>query len=205
MNVYTTEFDGVILIEPTIFNDARGSFQETWNWQNYNHICKSLLNPFVQDNESFSVKGVCRGLHWQAQPFAQSKLIRCVKGKIFDIVVCLIKNSPNFGRYIAFELSAENKRQIFIPRGYAHGFIAIADENIVNYKVDNYYSPEHERCLKFDNIDINNLNIPNINDLNLIASDKDLNGVMFDELQDSDLFYYSEEELNAVLSKQTNN
>ena len=199
MNVYTTEFDGVVLIEPNVYNDSRGSFQETWNWEQYNLICRKLLNPFVQDNESFSGLGVCRGMHWQTWPMAQSKLVRCVKGKIIDIVLCLIKNSPDFGKYIAFELSGENKRQLFIPRGYAHGFVTLDDENIVNYKVDNFYSPMHERCLRFENINLNALNIPNLENLPLNCSKKDTEGLLFNELKEEDLFIYSEQELNEVL------
>ena len=205
MKIYTTQFDGVLIIEPDVYTDARGSFQETWNWEQYNKICNKLLNPFVQDNESWSGKGVCRGMHWQTWPMPQSKLVRCVKGKIYDIVLCLIKNSPDYGKYAAFELSDLNKRQIFIPRGYAHGFIAVGNENIVNYKVDNYWSPTHERCLNFTNLNLEALNIPELPNLELNASEKDVNGIMFDDLKDSDLFIYSEQELNELNNIKQNN
>lgn len=201
MNIYETQFDGVLLIEPDVHNDERGSFMETWNWEQYNLICKKLLNPFVQDNESVSGQGVCRGMHWQTWPMAQSKLVRCVKGRVMDIVLCLIHNSPDYGKYVAFELSEQNKRQIFIPRGYAHGFVALDQENIVNYKVDNYYSPAHERCLNFKNLDLKALDIPDIENLNLNCSEKDANGLMFDKLENKDLFIYTEQELNELLKK----
>lgn len=186
MNLETTELEGVVLLIPDKYDDDRGYFCETFNHEFYNKIIPDFLGTFIQDNESCSKKNVFRGFHWQAWPMQQSKLVRVVKGKIIDFVICLIKDSPNYGKYIGFELSAENRRQIFIPKGYAHGFISLEDDTIVNYKVDNYYSPKYERILNYSCIDFKMFNV----DIeNLIMSDKDRQSMSFGDLKDEDIFY----------------
>lgn len=186
MKFLNTKLDGVIIILPEKFNDERGYFQETWNNHLYNIILNRLNDPFIQDNESCSKKGVARGMHWQIPPMDQSKLVRCLHGKIIDIIVDITKNSPTFGEYIFVELSPENNNQVFIPRGYAHGFISLEDDSIVSYKVDNYYSKDHERSFNFTDIDLKALNLPFDK---IILSDKDNEAPKFSEIEDNDLFY----------------
>ena len=160
----------IVLIEPTLHGDDRGYFSETFRQDLFNEAIGRDIN-FIQDNESKSTKGVLRGLHYQVPPFSQSKLIRVSYGRIIDIVVDLRKSSPSFGKYIAEELSDTNNRQIFIPHGFAHGFIVLSDTAIVSYKVDNYYSREHERGIIYND---ENLNIEwNFDLKNIIVSDKD--------------------------------
>ncbi len=142
MNIIQTEIEGVVIIEPKVFGDERGYFFESFSQQKFvEQVCKTT---FVQDNESKSRYGVLRGLHFQKPPFAQSKLVRVVQGKVLDVAVDIRKGSPTFGKHVAVELSAENKRQFFVPRGFAHGFVVLSDEAIFQYKCDNYYAPEHE-------------------------------------------------------------
>lgn len=142
MNIIRTEINDVIIIEPKVFGDDRGYFFESFSQQKFiENICKTT---FVQDNESKSKYGVIRGLHFQKPPFAQSKLVRVVQGKVLDVAVDIRQGSPTFGKHIAVELSAENKRQLFIPRGFAHGFAVLSDEVIFQYKCDNYYAPQAE-------------------------------------------------------------
>lgn len=148
MTYIETEIPGVWIIEPKVFNDARGYFMEAWKKAEFEeHVGKI---EFVQDNESCSSKGVLRGLHYQLAPYSQSKLVRVIKGCVLDVAVDLRKESPTFGKYVAVELSAENKRQLFIPQGFAHGFQVLSEEAIFTYKVDNPYAPTHERGLRFD-------------------------------------------------------
>lgn len=145
MHILTTEIEGLIIIEPKVFGDDRGYFFESFSQKMFEEsICKTT---FVQDNESKSKYGVLRGLHFQKPPYAQSKLVRVVQGKVLDVAVDIRKGSPTFGRNVAVELSAENKRQFFIPRGFAHGFVVLSPEAIFQYKCDNYYAPEHEGSL----------------------------------------------------------
>ncbi len=148
MTYTETTIPGVWIIEPKVFNDARGYFMEAWKKEEF----EKHIGPvnFVQDNESCSSKGVLRGLHYQLAPVSQSKLVRVIKGCVLDVAVDLRKGSPTFGKYLAVELSAENKRQFFIPQGFAHGFHVLSEEAIFTYKVDNPYSPQHERSLRFD-------------------------------------------------------
>ena len=140
---------GVILIEPTLYGDNRGYFIETHRQDLLEEALGYKVN-FVQDNDSKSSKGVLRGLHYQIPPYTQAKLVRAIEGSVLDIVVDIRKSSPTFGQHVAIELTAENQHQIFIPQGFAHGFIVLSDSATFSYKVDNYYSPEHERGIAFD-------------------------------------------------------
>ena len=140
MNIIETPIPGAVIIQPDIYPDARGYFCETWTQRRFNaEVAPDVI--FVQDNESRSQKGVIRGLHFQKPPFAQAKLVRCITGRVLDIAVDLRKGSPAFGKHIAVELSADNHRQLFLPRGLAHGFAVLADDTIFAYKCDNYYAP----------------------------------------------------------------
>ena len=142
MNVIKTKIEGLVIIEPKIFFDGRGYFFESFSQQRFNELVAPVT--FVQDNESKSSYGVLRGLHFQKPPFAQSKLVRVVKGKVLDVAVDLRRNSPTFGQYEAVLLTEENKRQFFVPRGFAHGFAVLSEEAIFQYKCDNYYAPQSE-------------------------------------------------------------
>ena len=149
MKFIKTDISGVIIIEPIIFSDDRGYFVETYREDKLEEAIGHSID-FVQDNESKSSYGVLRGLHFQLPPFAQSKLVRVIKGKILDIAVDIRKGSPTFGKAISVELSEENKRMIFISRGFAHGFIVLSDEAVFSYKVDNYYSKENDRGIAYN-------------------------------------------------------
>jgi len=152
MEIIKTEIEGVIIIEPRIFKDDRGYFFESFSEKNFQEqVCKTF---FVQDNESKSSYGVLRGLHFQKPPYAQSKLVRVVQGAVLDVAVDIRKGSPTYGKHVAVELSAENKRQFFVPRGFAHGFVVLSDEVIFQYKCDNYYAPQHEGALAWDDTDL---------------------------------------------------
>lgn len=142
MNVIKTKIEGLVIIEPKVFFDGRGYFFESFSQQRFNELVAPVT--FVQDNESKSSYGVLRGLHFQKPPFAQSKLVRVVKGKVLDVAVDLRRNSPTFGQYEAVLLTEENKQQFFVPRGFAHGFAVLSEEAIFHYKCDNYYAPQSE-------------------------------------------------------------
>ena len=144
----------VILIDPLVHGDDRGYFVETFRQDLFEEAVGYQVN-FVQDNESKSTKGVLRGLHYQIPPFGQSKLVRVLEGKVLDVAVDIRKNSPTFGQHIAIELSSENMRQIFIPQGFAHGFAVLSEIAIINYRVDNLYSPEHEKGIAFNDLKLN--------------------------------------------------
>lgn len=148
MNYIQTTIPDVWLIEPKVFGDARGYFMETFRQQEF----EEHIGPahFVQENESSSIKGVLRGLHYQLDPYSQAKLVRVIKGSVLDVAVDLRKGSPTFGRYVAEELSDENKRMLFVPRGFAHGFLVLSDEVVFTYKVDNLYKPDYEAGVRFD-------------------------------------------------------
>lgn len=148
MNVIDTEIPGVKIIEPDVFGDSRGWFVEQYNAGRYK--AAGIDADFVQDNESFSSKGVVRGLHWQAAPYTQAKLVRVVRGAVWDVAVDIRKDSPTFARYVAVTLSAENKRQFFIPRGFAHGFIVLEDDTLFSYKCDNLYNAAADRGMLFN-------------------------------------------------------
>ena len=153
MEYKKTTIEGVYIIEPKVFNDARGYFFEAWKKEDFEqHIGKV---EFVQDNESKSSYGVLRGLHYQKGDCSQAKLVRVIKGKVLDVAVDIRKSSPTFGKYVMVELSDENKRQFFIPRGFAHGFLVLSDEAIFTYKVDNAYAPQAEAGIRWNDPDIN--------------------------------------------------
>ncbi|MBQ7773920.1 MAG: dTDP-4-dehydrorhamnose 3,5-epimerase [Bacteroidales bacterium] len=140
MEVIKTDIEGVVIIEPRVFKDARGYFFESFSQREFQEKVRPI--NFVQDNESMSSYGVMRGLHFQRPPYAQSKLVRCVKGKVLDVAVDIRKGSPTYGKYVAVELSEENHRQFFIPRGFAHGFAVLSETAVFQYKCDNFYAPE---------------------------------------------------------------
>ena len=141
MNVTETRLKGVFILEPKVFGDARGWFMESWSKKKMEEA--GLFYDFVQDNQSFSAeKGTLRGLHYQKNPMAQAKLLRCTRGEILDVAVDIRKGSPQYAKWVSVRLSAENKRQLMIPRGFAHGFITLTDDVEVQYKADNYYAPE---------------------------------------------------------------
>ena len=144
----------VMLIKPTVYEDSRGYFSETFRQDLFEEAIGSKVN-FVQDNESRSVKGVLRGLHYQNHPYSQAKLVRVVDGAVLDVAVDVRKSSPTFGQYVAVKLTSENKFQLFIPRGFAHGFAVLSDSATFAYKADNYYTPKHERGIAFDDGDLN--------------------------------------------------
>lgn len=151
MNVIKTAIDGVVIIEPRLFKDDRGYFFESFSERDFNAQVRTVRTVrFVQDNESKSSYGVLRGLHFQKPPFAQSKLVRVVKGAVLDVAVDIRKGSPTFGQHVAVELTEENHRQFFIPRGFAHGFSVLTDEVIFQYKCDNFYAPQSEGAIAWD-------------------------------------------------------
>ena len=153
MKVISTEIEEVKIIEPAVFGDHRGYFFESYSQKEFEEkVCKTT---FVQDNESKSKYGVLRGLHFQKEPYAQAKLVRVVQGSVLDVAVDIRKGSPTYGKYVAVELSAENKRQMFIPRGFAHGFVVLSEEVIFQYKCDNYYAPQSEGGITWDDKELN--------------------------------------------------
>jgi len=143
----------VILIEPTVHGDNRGYFIETFRQDIFDKAVGYKVN-FVQDNESKSSRWVLRGLHYQLPPYTQAKLVRVIEGSVLDIAVDIRKSSPTFGKYVSVELTAENKHQLFVPHGFAHGFVVLSDSATFTYKVDNYYAPEHDRGISFDDKDL---------------------------------------------------
>ncbi|MBQ9260557.1 MAG: dTDP-4-dehydrorhamnose 3,5-epimerase [Prevotella sp.] len=147
MNVISTNIDGVVIIEPRVFEDARGYFFESFSQREFNEKVKPV--DFVQDNESKSTFGVIRGLHFQKPPYAQSKLVRCVRGAVLDVAVDIRKESPTYGQHVAVELTEDNHRQIFIPKGFAHGFAVLSDIAVFQYKCDEFYHPESEGGISF--------------------------------------------------------
>jgi dTDP-4-dehydrorhamnose 3,5-epimerase len=171
MKVIKTKLEDCLIFEPDVFCDSRGYFFESFNQEKFNKLT-NLDVKFVQDNESFSTKGVLRGLHYQIGEFAQAKLVRVINGKILDVVVDLRKKSSTYGKYLATELSSENKRQMYIPRGFAHGFIVLSETAIFLYKCDNYYNKSAERGILFNDKNLNiNWQLPF---KDLIISEKDL-------------------------------
>ena len=153
MEIIKTNIEGVVIIEPRIFKDDRGYFFQSFSQREFEEkVCKTT---FVQDNESKSSYGVLRGLHFQKPPFAQSKLVRVIKGAVLDVAVDIRKGSPTFGQYVSVELTGENHRQFFIPRGFAHGFSVLSEEVIFQYKCDNFYSPQSEGAIAWNDPDLN--------------------------------------------------
>ena len=152
MEYIKTEIEGVYILEPKVFNDARGYFMEAWKQTEFNeHVGKV---DFIQDNESKSSYGVLRGLHYQKGDLSQAKLVRVIKGKVLDVAVDIRKSSPTFGKHVMVELSEDNKRQFFIPRGFAHGFLVLSEEAIFTYKVDNPYAPQAETGIRWNDPDL---------------------------------------------------
>ena len=152
MEVIKTDIEGVVIIEPKVFDDARGYFFESFSQREFEEKVRKI--NFVQDNESMSSYGVMRGLHFQKPPFTQSKLVRCVKGCVLDVAVDIRKGSPTYGKHVAVELSEENHRQFFVPRGFAHGFAVLSAESVFQYKCDNFDAPESEGALAWDDPDL---------------------------------------------------
>ena len=171
MKFIPTDISDVIIIEPKVHGDSRGYFVETFRQDKLEEFLGFKVN-FCQDNESKSSKGVLRGLHYQLAPAAQTKLVRVIQGRVLDVAVDIRKNSPTFGEHVAIELSAENKRQLFVPRGFAHGFIVLEDDTVFAYKVDNYYSPENDRGILFNDATLGIDWMLESNMLNLSDKDK---------------------------------
>ena len=147
INVIKTKIDGVVIIEPKVFGDARGYFFESFSERDFNEAMTPILGhgiKFVQDNESMSSYGVMRGLHFQTMPYTQSKLVRCVKGAVLDVAVDIRKGSPTYGQHVAVELTEDNHRQFFVPRGFAHGFAVLSETAVFQYKCDNFYAPAND-------------------------------------------------------------
>lgn len=187
MEVIQTAIDGVVIIEPRLFNDERGYFFESFSQRDFERQVRTVR--FVQDNESKSSYGVLRGLHFQKPPFAQSKLVRVIKGAVLDVAVDIRKGSPTFGRHVAVELTEDNHRQFFIPRGFAHGFSVLTPEVVFQYKCDNFYAPQHEGALAWDDPDLGiDWQLPSDS---IILSEKDRH---HPRLKDAEwLFDYSED------------
>lgn len=169
MKIIETAIEGVVIIEPRLFKDERGYFFESFSQREFEEKIRKI--SFVQDNESKSSYGVLRGLHFQKPPYAQSKLVRVIKGAVLDVAVDIRKGSPTFGKHVAIELTEENHLQLFIPRGFAHGFSVLSQEVIFQYKCDNFYAPQSEGALAWDDSDLNiNWRIPTNQ---IILSEKD--------------------------------
>lgn len=175
MEYIDTEIKGVLIIEPKVFDDKRGYFFEAWKKEEFESHAGKV--DFVQDNESKSSFGVLRGLHYQKGDASQAKLVRVIKGSVLDVAVDLRHDSPTFGKHVMVELSETNKRQLFIPRGFAHGFLVLSDEAIFTYKVDNVYAPKAEASIRFDDPDLG-IKWP-IGMDKVLTSEKDLKGVAF--------------------------
>jgi dTDP-4-dehydrorhamnose 3,5-epimerase len=168
-----------VIIEPTLFGDDRGYFLESYNKKEFEKAIGEI--SFVQDNESKSSKGVLRGLHFQKPPYAQVKLVRCIEGKVLDVAVDIREGSETFGQHVTVELSGENKKQVFIPQGFAHGFLVLSKSAIVSYKVDNSYAPAHDAGIRWDD---SMLNIQwGVNEREVLVSEKDANLPFFSEFE----------------------
>jgi dTDP-4-dehydrorhamnose 3,5-epimerase len=181
MEYRETEIEGVYIIEPRVFNDARGYFMEAWKQAEF----EEHVGPvhFIQDNESKSIYGVLRGLHYQKGDCSQAKLVRVIKGKVVDVAVDIRKSSPTFGQHVMVELSEDNKRQFFIPRGFAHGFLVLSDEAIFMYKVDNAYAPQQDAGIRWNDPQLG-IEWP-IDPKDVLTSEKDLKQPL---LKDAELF-----------------
>ena len=179
MKFLKTDIPGVIIVEPTVFSDNRGYFLESFNKKNFEDNISKI--NFVQDNESKSSRGVLRGLHFQTPPFAQAKLVRCVKGSVLDVAVDIRKGSPTYGKHVSIELSEDNKKQLYIPRGFAHGYSVLSESAIFAYKVDNNYAPECDAGILWKDPD---LNIQwGVNNDDILISKKDSKLPSFSELE----------------------
>lgn len=183
MRVIETELKDAQIIEPKVFGDSRGYFFESWNKQAL--LEAGLSCDFIQDNESRSHYGVLRGLHFQAAPYTQAKLVRVISGTVLDVIVDIRRGSPTFGKHIGVELSGENKRQLFVPRGFAHGFVVLSDDVLFAYKCDNSYMPSHERGIAFNDPALGiDWRVP---EDRLLLSEKDRRNPLF---ADAELFTY---------------
>lgn len=182
MNYIPTDIEGVWILEPRLFEDARGYFMETYRKEDFDRAIGQEVN-FIQDNQSKSSRGVLRGLHYQKGDTSQAKLVRVLHGTVVDVAVDLRRNSPTFGRHVMVELSAENHRQLFIPRGFAHGFQVLSDEAVFTYKVDNRYAPEAECSIRFDDPALD-IRWPISHPDEMLLSEKDLkHAVAFSEAE----------------------
>ena len=179
MKFVNTPIEGLVIIEPTVFGDNRGYFLESYNKKEFEKAIGEI--SFVQDNESKSSKGVLRGLHFQKPPYAQAKLVRCIEGKVLDVAVDIREGSETFGQHITVELSGENKKQVFIPRGFAHGFLVLSNSAIVSYKVDNSYAPTYDAGIRWDDPI---LNIQwGVSESEVLVSEKDAKRPFFSEFE----------------------
>ena len=177
MKITKTNIDGLIIIEPEIFKDDRGSFFESWNVKKFKEI--GIDDRFVQDNQSNSSKGILRGLHFQKPPYAQAKLVRVIRGSVLDVAVDLRSNSSTYGKHYSIVLSAKNFKSFYIPKGFAHGFVALEDNTIFSYKCSEMYNKESEGCLMWNDQDLGidwNINNP-------IISQKDMHGLYFKDFK----------------------
>ena len=179
MNYIKTAIEGVYIIEPKIFSDSRGYFMETWKQTEFNENVYKV--DFIQENESKSSYGVVRGLHYQSGEFSQAKLVRVIRGCVVDVAVDLRRSSPTFGKHVMVELSDTNKRQLFIPRGFAHGFAVLSDEAIFTYKVDNVYAPQTEACIRWNDPALG-IEWP-LPEADVMTSEKDMRGVTLSEAE----------------------
>lgn len=179
MEYIETEIKGVFILEPKVFKDSRGYFFEAWKREEFENIVGKV--NFIQDNESKSSYGVLRGLHYQKGAFSQAKLVRVIMGCVLDVAVDLRKDSGTFGKHVMVELSGENKRQLFIPRGFAHGFLVKSKEAVFTYKVDNVYAPQAEASVRFDDPDLG-IKWP-IDQSSVILSPKDMDGTPFKDAE----------------------
>lgn len=179
MNYIQTEINGVWIIEPKVFKDERGYFMEAFKKEEFEANVGKV--NFIQDNESKSSFGVLRGLHYQKGEFSQAKLVRVIKGTVLDVAVDIRKSSPTYGKYVSVELSEENKRQFFIPRGFAHGFLVLSDEAVFTYKVDNAYAPQAEASILYNDADLG-IDWP-IAEEQVIMSAKDKQAVHFKDAE----------------------
>jgi dTDP-4-dehydrorhamnose 3,5-epimerase len=179
MKFVNTSIEGPMIIEPTVFEDDRGCFLESYNKKKFEEAIGKI--SFVQDNESKSSKGVLRGLHFQKPPYSQAKLVRCIEGRVLDIAVDIRDGSNTYGQHVIVELSGENKKQVFIPRGFAHGFLVLSNTAIVSYKVDNSYAPTYDAGIRWDDPI---LNIQwGVNEIEVLVSEKDLKLPFFSEFE----------------------
>jgi dTDP-4-dehydrorhamnose 3,5-epimerase len=181
MEYIRTDIEGVFVIEPRVFNDARGYFFEAWKQEEFNEHVGEV--DFIQDNESKSSFGVLRGLHYQKGELSQAKLVRVIKGKVLDVAVDIRKSSPTFGKHVMVELSEDDKRQLFIPRGFAHGFLVLSDEAVFTYKVDNPYAPQAEAGIRWNDPELA-IEWP-IDPAQVLTSEKDLKQPL---LKDAEVF-----------------
>ena len=179
MKFVNTPIEGLVILEPIVLGDDRGYFLESYNKKKFEEAIGKI--SFVQDNESKSSKGVLRGLHFQKPPYAQAKLVRCIEGKVLDVAVDVRDGSETYGKHVSVELSGENKKQVFIPRGFAHGFLVLSNTAVVSYKVDNSYAPAHDAGIRWDD---SMLNIQwGVNESEVLVSEKDSKLPFFQNLK----------------------